>query len=123
MKNCHEDEWERTVDVNCKGVMNGFGAVLKVRHTRLLPVRHPPRLSFARDAGRLTLGDADGNAGVGDDRARRGTHHHDLVRRWAADLPESGASVHASGWKRFLHRKISASHVIIRLVAGWLTSS
>ena len=29
MKNCQEDEWERTVDVNCKGVMNGFGAVLK----------------------------------------------------------------------------------------------
>jgi NADP-dependent 3-hydroxy acid dehydrogenase YdfG len=26
MKNCQEDEWERTVDVNCKGVMNGFGA-------------------------------------------------------------------------------------------------
>ena len=28
MKNCQEDEWERTVDVNCKGVMNGFGSVL-----------------------------------------------------------------------------------------------
>ena len=25
MKNCQEDEWERTIDVNCKGVMNGFG--------------------------------------------------------------------------------------------------
>ncbi|XP_071786315.1 uncharacterized protein [Asterias amurensis] len=24
-----EDEWERTVDVNCKGVLNGIGAVLK----------------------------------------------------------------------------------------------
>jgi len=29
MKNCKEDEWERTVDVNCKGVLNGFAAVLK----------------------------------------------------------------------------------------------
>ena len=28
MKNVQEDEWERTVDVNCKGVLNGFGAVL-----------------------------------------------------------------------------------------------
>jgi NADP-dependent 3-hydroxy acid dehydrogenase YdfG len=48
MKNCHEDEWERTVDVNCKGVMNGFGAVLKVRHTRLLPVRPSPAASLFR---------------------------------------------------------------------------
>lgn len=28
MKNLHEDEWENTVDVNCKGVMFGVGAVL-----------------------------------------------------------------------------------------------
>ncbi|CAN0393895.1 unnamed protein product [Laminaria digitata] len=28
MKNLHEDEWERTVDVNCKGTMFGVGAVL-----------------------------------------------------------------------------------------------
>ncbi|CAM9899627.1 unnamed protein product [Discosporangium mesarthrocarpum] len=28
MKNLHEDEWERTVDVNCKGTMFGIGAVL-----------------------------------------------------------------------------------------------
>merc|ERR1711865_1070575 len=28
MKNCNEDEWERTIDVNCKGCVNGFGAVL-----------------------------------------------------------------------------------------------
>ena len=28
MKNVKEDEWEQTVDVNCKGVLNGFGAVL-----------------------------------------------------------------------------------------------
>ena len=28
MKNCQMSEWNRTVDVNCKGVLNGFGAVL-----------------------------------------------------------------------------------------------
>ncbi|KAH9494553.1 hypothetical protein Btru_019837 [Bulinus truncatus] len=28
MKNLHEDEWERQIDVNCKGVTNGIGAVL-----------------------------------------------------------------------------------------------
>lgn len=28
MKNLKEDEWELTVDVNCKGVLNGVGAVL-----------------------------------------------------------------------------------------------
>ncbi|CAM9450429.1 unnamed protein product [Chrysoparadoxa australica] len=28
MSNIHEDEWERTVDVNCKGTLNGIGAVL-----------------------------------------------------------------------------------------------
>ncbi len=28
MKNLHEDDWERTVDVNCKGALNCVGAVL-----------------------------------------------------------------------------------------------
>ncbi|XP_072031944.1 uncharacterized oxidoreductase Lmo0432-like [Amphiura filiformis] len=28
MKNVKEDEWERQIDVNCKGVCNGIGAVL-----------------------------------------------------------------------------------------------
>src|SRR4028119_2365293 len=28
MKNLREDDWERTVDVNCKGAMNCIGAVL-----------------------------------------------------------------------------------------------
>lgn len=28
IKNLHEDEWEKTVDVNIKGVLNGIGAVL-----------------------------------------------------------------------------------------------
>lgn len=28
MKNCHEDEWDRMIDVNIKGVLNGIGAVL-----------------------------------------------------------------------------------------------
>ena len=41
MKNCQEEEWERTVDVNCKGVMHGFGAVLKAPPT---PLRSPDLL-------------------------------------------------------------------------------
>jgi len=28
MRNLHEDEWEQAIDVNCKGVLNGVGAVL-----------------------------------------------------------------------------------------------
>jgi NADP-dependent 3-hydroxy acid dehydrogenase YdfG len=28
LKNLHEDEWEQTIDVNIKGVLNGIGAVL-----------------------------------------------------------------------------------------------
>jgi NADP-dependent 3-hydroxy acid dehydrogenase YdfG len=28
LKNLHEDEWEQTIDVNIKGVLNGVGAVL-----------------------------------------------------------------------------------------------
>jgi NADP-dependent 3-hydroxy acid dehydrogenase YdfG len=28
MKNLHEDDWERTVEVNCKGALNCIGAVL-----------------------------------------------------------------------------------------------
>ncbi|XP_064597711.1 uncharacterized protein LOC135464146 [Liolophura sinensis] len=28
MKNVHEDLWEKTVDVNCKGVLHGIGAVI-----------------------------------------------------------------------------------------------
>eukprot|EP00057_Strongylocentrotus_purpuratus_P027010 XP_011681484.1 PREDICTED: 3-oxoacyl-[acyl-carrier-protein] reductase, chloroplastic isoform X2 [Strongylocentrotus purpuratus] len=28
MKNLHEDAWEKMIDVNCKGVLNGIGAVL-----------------------------------------------------------------------------------------------
>jgi NADP-dependent 3-hydroxy acid dehydrogenase YdfG len=29
IKNLHEDDWERTVEVNCKGAMNCIGAVLR----------------------------------------------------------------------------------------------
>jgi len=28
MKNCNEDQWEQTIDVNCKGCVNGIGAAL-----------------------------------------------------------------------------------------------
>jgi len=34
MKNSHEDDWERTVDVLCKGMLNCVGAVLKGMLTR-----------------------------------------------------------------------------------------
>jgi NADP-dependent 3-hydroxy acid dehydrogenase YdfG len=34
MKNALVDQWETTVDVNCKGVMNGIGAVVKQMVTR-----------------------------------------------------------------------------------------
>jgi NADP-dependent 3-hydroxy acid dehydrogenase YdfG len=28
MRNLHEEDWERTVDVNCRGMLNCVGAVL-----------------------------------------------------------------------------------------------
>jgi len=48
MKNCHEDEWERTVDVNTKGVLNGIGAVLP----QMLERKVGHIISTSSDAGR-----------------------------------------------------------------------
>ncbi|KAH8065796.1 L-cystine transmembrane transporter [Aureococcus anophagefferens] len=48
MRNGHEDEWEQAVDVNCKGVLNGIGAVLP----GMLAAGKGHVLSVSSDAGR-----------------------------------------------------------------------
>lgn len=48
MKNMHEDEWERQVDINCKGVMNGIGAVLP----GMLERKSGHIVNMSSDAGR-----------------------------------------------------------------------
>ena len=48
MRNGHEDEWEQAVDVNCKGVLNGIGAVLP----GMLARGKGHVLSVSSDAGR-----------------------------------------------------------------------
>jgi len=48
MKNMHEDEWEQTIDVNCKGVLNGIAAVLP----SMLARKSGHIISISSDAGR-----------------------------------------------------------------------
>lgn len=48
MKNVMEDDWERTVDVNCKGVLNGIAAVLP----GMLERKSGHIISVSSDAGR-----------------------------------------------------------------------
>jgi len=48
MRNLHEDEWEQAVDVNCKGVLNGVGAVLP----GMLSRRNGHIINLSSDAGR-----------------------------------------------------------------------
>ncbi len=48
MKNLHEDDWERTVDVNCKGALNCIGATLK----GMLERGRGPFLTISSNAGR-----------------------------------------------------------------------
>jgi NADP-dependent 3-hydroxy acid dehydrogenase YdfG len=48
MRNSHEDDWERTVDVLCKGMLNCVGAVLKGMLTR----RRGHIITVSSDAGR-----------------------------------------------------------------------
>ncbi|KAH8078182.1 L-cystine transmembrane transporter [Aureococcus anophagefferens] len=52
MRNGHEDEWEQAVDVNCKGVLNGIGAVLP----GMLARGKGHVLSVSSDAGRKAPG-------------------------------------------------------------------
>lgn len=48
MHNLHEDEWERMVDVNIKGVLNSIGAVLE----GMLDRGHGDIVAISSDAGR-----------------------------------------------------------------------
>ena len=48
MKNLHLEEWERMVDVNCKGVMNCIGAVLP----QMLSQQSGHIINISSDAGR-----------------------------------------------------------------------
>eukprot|EP00325_Prymnesiales_sp_UTEX-LB-985_P001567 CAMPEP_0174705992 /NCGR_PEP_ID=MMETSP1094-20130205/9007_1 /TAXON_ID=156173 /ORGANISM="Chrysochromulina brevifilum, Strain UTEX LB 985" /LENGTH=1408 /DNA_ID=CAMNT_0015904217 /DNA_START=132 /DNA_END=4358 /DNA_ORIENTATION=+ len=48
MRNLKEDEWEQAVDVNCKGVLNGIGAVL----TGMLDRGRGHIINISSDAGR-----------------------------------------------------------------------
>jgi NADP-dependent 3-hydroxy acid dehydrogenase YdfG len=48
MKNGRQDEWDRTVEVNCKGAVNGVGAVLP----GMLERGHGHILTISSDAGR-----------------------------------------------------------------------
>jgi len=48
MRNLKEDEWEQAVDVNCKGVLNGIGAVL----TGMLERGRGHIINISSDAGR-----------------------------------------------------------------------
>lgn len=48
MKNLHYEEWEQTVDINCKGVMNSCGAVLPV----MLGARRGHIVNISSDAAR-----------------------------------------------------------------------
>jgi len=51
MKNLHLDEWERTVDINCKGTMNGCGAVLPL----FLEQKSGHIVNISSDAARQTF--------------------------------------------------------------------
>ena len=48
MKNLHEDEWEQMIDVNCKGVLHGIGAVL----TSMIERKTGHIVNMSSDAGR-----------------------------------------------------------------------
>ena len=48
MRNLHEDEWAQAVDVNCKGVLNGVGAVL----SDMIANKRGHILTVSSDAGR-----------------------------------------------------------------------
>ncbi len=48
MKNLHEDDWERTVEVNCKGALNCIGAVLP----RMISRGRGHIVTISSDAGR-----------------------------------------------------------------------
>ena len=48
MKNCHYEEWEQTIDINCKGLVNAAGAVLP----HMLAARAGHIVNISSDAAR-----------------------------------------------------------------------
>ena len=61
LRNLHQDAWEREIDVNCKGVVNGVGAVLsgtryaQRRRRRRMGRRKRKRRRRRRKRGSLTI--------------------------------------------------------------------
>jgi NADP-dependent 3-hydroxy acid dehydrogenase YdfG len=57
MKNCVMDEWDKTIDINIKGVTNGFGSILP----KFLERKVGHIITISSDAGRRVFRNSDNN--------------------------------------------------------------